>query len=529
MAAKRILFFDGHRVVAYLWNRGHVRREGEFQADPVGLEAFDGHLRRHHTSLFYLLSDVAEEGFQLEDIPNVGGRDRIALIKRRLGQYFYGTPLSVAISLGRSTEGRRDEKILFAALTRHEAFVPWLDIIHGAEIILAGIYSVPLLLADLGPKLLGLKPGEKVGRLLLVTHTRAGVRQTFFDEGKLHFSRLTQLATHSLDELAVATANESKKIYQYLVGQRQIPRGSALRTVVLAPAGEIPTFTAHCRGSADIAFEFLDLGQALRQEGVRGGDEDTRAESLLVHRLASHPPSRQFARSTDRKLFRLWQIRFALASSAWIVLAGCLLFAAKTALQWYEIRQRIELINAQSTVDGQRYQAILDALPKTDLTPENLRALMGKYDDAARRTTMMEPLLIHLGQAMAETPRIELVRLEWKITDQWESPEKVGAGATAKPASPVATPPATPPAPATQGPWGVLEVHGQLPIGLASDLRAQIDLVEQFANRLKTAEVHVVILSMPFDVEPGKPLKSRGDPASSMDAPKFTIRLGKKS
>jgi hypothetical protein len=67
---------------------------------------------------------LAEEGFQLEDLPYVQGGDRNALLQRRLSQYYYNTPLSAAISLGRAKEGRRDEKVLFAALTRVETFTP---------------------------------------------------------------------------------------------------------------------------------------------------------------------------------------------------------------------------------------------------------------------------------------------------------------------------------------------------------------------------------------------------------------------
>jgi hypothetical protein len=86
----------------------------------------------------------------------------------------------------------------------------------------------PQLLANAGP-------------VLLVTLTRGGVRQTFFDKGKLHFSRLSPLATRGLDEIGRTCANDSAKIFQYLVAQRQVPRGVPLRTVVLANAAQMPT------------------------------------------------------------------------------------------------------------------------------------------------------------------------------------------------------------------------------------------------------------------------------------------------
>ena len=147
MAAKRILLSDGAALVAHLWRAGRLKVEGEFSNEPAGLEALAAYLRKHRSSVYYLLADIAEEGFQLEDLPYVQGGDRDSLLQRRLGQYFYNTPLSLAMSLGRAKEGRRDEKILFAALTRAESFAPWLDTLRESEAILAGVFSVPLVLA----------------------------------------------------------------------------------------------------------------------------------------------------------------------------------------------------------------------------------------------------------------------------------------------------------------------------------------------------------------------------------------------
>jgi hypothetical protein len=69
MADKRILLLDGPLLTAHHWHAGHVRTEGEFSPEPVGLEALAAYLKKHRTSIFYLLADTAEEGFQLETCP----------------------------------------------------------------------------------------------------------------------------------------------------------------------------------------------------------------------------------------------------------------------------------------------------------------------------------------------------------------------------------------------------------------------------------------------------------------------------
>jgi hypothetical protein len=466
--------------------------------------------------MFYLLADLAEEGFQLEDLPYVQGGDRSALLQRRLSQYYYNTPLSSAISLGRAKEGRRDEKILFAALTRIETFTPWLDTLREAEAILAGVYSVPLVLAGFAPQLL-----SAGGPILFVSLTSGGVRQTFFDNGKLHFSRLSQLATRGLDEIGRTCAADSAKIFQYLVAQRQVPRGVPLRTVVLANAGQMPDLKEFCRNTNDLHFEFIDLAVTARQLGLKDLPADSNADNLFIHCLATKTPAQQFAPPAERRFHRLWQFRFALTSAAWVVLASCLLYAGKTALNIYELHDALDTAKSTMAGDTQRYKSILDGLPKVSVTPENLRLLIDRFDTLQKRSPGLEPLLTHLSLALNENSRIELTRLTWKITDRLDAGEK-----TAEDAKRGVIPPA---AAGSATSWMAIEIQAQLPLGLVTDQRAQIDLIEGFAARLRDKQTDVRVLSRPFDIESDKPLKSTGEKGDAQvaDVPKFSLRIAR--
>ncbi len=516
MADKRILLLDGPVLTAYHWRAGHVRAEGEFSPEAVGLEALAAYLKKHRTSICYLLADIAEEGFQLEDLPHVQGGDRNALLQRRLGQYYFNTPLSTAISLGRAETGRRDEKVLFAALTRVETFTPWLNTLREVEANLAGVYSIPLVLVECGGKLLG-----DSGPVLLVNLSRGGVRQSFFDKGKLHFSRLSPLATKSLEEVARTSANDSAKIFQYLLAQRQIPHGAPLRTVVMAHAGQIPVLEKFCQSGAELQFEFLDLPSAARKQGLKDIPVDSNADSLFIHCLAARTPAQQFAPAGHTRIHNLWKVRFAITSTAWMVLAGCLLYAGKTALNLYELRDSVEAAQVITATDTQRYQAILDSLPKAGISPDNLRALIGRFDTLQKRSPAIEPLLIDLSRALDDNPRIELASLSWKIANSLDTGEKVAAGA-----APAVAPAAAPAA----GVWSVIELNARLPLAMVSDQRAQIELIESFSTRLRNPRTDVRILSRPFDIESDKPLRSASDKGGAQlgDAPKFSLRIARR-
>jgi hypothetical protein len=76
------------------------------------------------------------------------------------------------------------------------------------------------------------------------------------------------------------------------------------------------------------------------------------------------------------------------------------------------------------TTTDKRYHAILDSLPKAGISPDNLRALIGRFDTLQKRTPPMEPLLQHLSLALNDYPRIELSSLSWKIADSIDAGEK---------------------------------------------------------------------------------------------------------
>ncbi|MBN8473557.1 hypothetical protein [Sulfuritalea sp.] len=518
MAARRILLLDGSSLTAYHWNGGRIKVEGEFSPEPVGIEAFAGYLKKHRASLFYLLADTGDEGFQLEDLPYVQGSDRAALLQRRLSQYFYNTPLATAIPLGRATGGRRDEKILFAALTRIESFTPWLEAIEAAEAMLAGVYSIPLVLAGCGPQVVGAG-----GTVLFVSLTHGGVRQSFLDGGRLHFSRLSQLATQSVEEIGRACANESAKIYQYLVAQRQLPRGTTLRTVVLAHSAQMQALQDFCHSSAELQFEFIDLSAAARKQGLKDPLNDSSADKLFIHCLITKTPPQQFAPARVTRFHKLWQIRSAITSVGWLILAGCLLYAGKSALEIKEVMDRTDTIRIATGADTQRYNGLLADLPKINLTPENLRALTGRHEALQKRMPAMTPLLTHLGRALNESPRIELVRLSWKLADVLDA----AAPAPGSAASGTSAPPAV--VPAVGAGWAILELEGQLPLVMVSDQRAQIELIENFASRLRDAKTDVRVLSRPFDIESDKPLRSASDANKAQPAaePKFSLRIAR--
>jgi hypothetical protein len=508
MPARRILLLDATRLTAYRWQMDGVQREADFAPDDDGVAAFRAYLFERRSSLFYLLADVAEESFQVEEVPFVHGRDRASMIKRKLAQYFYGTPLATAISLGRNAEGRRDERLLFSGLSGYPQFEPWLLAMRECETQLVGIYAMPMVVADtLSRQVAG------AGHALVVSVTRAGLRQTFFDRGQLRFSRLSPIATDAKEQVAQACAGETTKILQYLAGQRMIARDTALPTLILAHPADFAGIGGRCQNSDKAAFQLLDLVALCKQHGLGKPPGDSRAEALFLHALVRRTPRQQFAPPQDRHFYRLWQIRFGLRATAAGIFAVSLLVALGGALRVHQLSDQQDELAAQIELGQRHYDSALAKLPKTPLSPDDLRAVTNRSDLLARRSQGLEPALQHLSRGLDQVPKVELISLDWRLADRPDGGDATPAAAGKA---------------ATDDSYVLVDVQAQLPLAMVGDYRAQIDTVDRLAAALRTDGYEVRILAQPFETESGKVLKSDTASTARMDAPKFTFRMVEK-
>lgn len=517
MPERRLLYLDASHLGAFLWQGGSLREEERFAAGEEGVAAFGAYLRRHRTSNFSLLVDIAEEGFQSDVIPYTQGADRRAMLGRKLGQFFYGSPLAAAISLGREKSGRRDEKILFTALTQPQLIEPWLEAMRAAETQLAGVFSLPLL----GTQLLA-KIQSAPEQCLLVALTSSGVRQSFLEGGRILFSRLTPHSASTAAEAASACADESVKTYQYLLGQRLLARGTPLPVIVLTHPAHMAEFADRCRSTEYLQFRIADLHALCRSCGLKTPPQDSRSDALFLHLLAQRRPREQFAPAAELRFFRLWQIRSALTGAGAVALLGCLLFAGKQFYEGYGLRGRSGEMRALAAADAERYAAIQKTFPPMPTSTDNLRLVINRYEEIEKRSATPEPLYLSVSRGLQDAPRVDLERIDWLLS---ANPDEGAQAPDARKSAAAAVPAEKPGTPM----HAIAIVHGTLPVAMAGDQRGQLDAINGFVAALRQdAALKVTILRLPFDIESGKSLKSGGEKASEAVQPKFTVHISRR-
>jgi hypothetical protein len=526
MSDKRLLYFTANRVVLYRWAHRKLAIESSFANNEEGAAAFVTHLAGLPHSLFYLLVDIVEEDFHQENIPFVRGRDRVALLSRKLAQRYRDTSLSLALSLGYERTQRRDERMLLSAFTNNAQFQPWLEALREAEIPVVGVFSAALLAPAIAAKL-----GAKKAPLLLVTLQPAGLRQSYVENGKIRFSRLGPLeANDAADPKRVAEAfdRETTRVHQYLTATRVVAReAGAIDALLVAPPGQKARVQAAVPNMPQVRVNVIELGEAASAVGLRGYPEGSGAEALMLHLLAEHAPAEQYAGESLRQFFRLRQVRKGLVAAGAVLGAAGLLWAGVLLTQYFGLQDQIGIDQQRARVATESYARVTAGFPQLPTTPENLRVTMQKYSALTKQTAPPERLVGDVAAVLDASPRIEIDRLQWDLTanprraDAERSPGQATAGGAAAQQSGQ---------PASGQLYEVVEIEGKVLAAKASDYKGITALVNEFVERLgKRKGVEVLQTKMPFEL--GSKERLSGDIGTEKGAsvPRFTVTVARKA
>jgi hypothetical protein len=502
MSERRILYLTQHQLQAFRCEGGRCLPDGDFAAETAS-SVFVSYLKGHAQSIFTLVVNIAEEGFQQETIPYVQRSDRSAIVDRKLGQAFFGAPLSIAVSLGHEKTTRRNERLLLTALTSPAILDPWLNALRATEARVAGIHSLPSLTETLLNRLK--LPKE---RAVFVTVQDSTIRQSFIDKGRLVFSRVSPLSNSSVSGLTANLTSELARLQQYLQSQRLIARGEGIIAHVLVHP-QVRAALDPEQAPNGIRVNPIDLHQAANRIGLKDLPDDSRAQNLYLQIAAKLPPVDQFAPLALRKPYILWRVGKAMQAFGAITALSCGMYAGKLHLDEMRVRDKAQELNLVAADKERRYQSVLSTFPPMPLGNDTLRQVVDRLETIQKSDRTPDPMLRHLARALDRVPQIELAQIDWQGLPA-NQPAEVQK-------------PSTPPAAADES----LLVRGTISVGRNSTPRQLVDALDQFLDQLRSnPALEVAVLKQPFDTTSAKMLTSGEGNEGASDKPReFELRL----
>ncbi|MCW5626908.1 MAG: hypothetical protein KIT73_19485, partial [Burkholderiales bacterium] len=177
MTAAILICVSALGVSAARWS-GKLTNCRRFDDDEAGHAGFAAWLRGVRAAPVSLMVDMVDEDYRFETLPHTSGRDRKALVERKLKQLYRSTPYYAATLQTHEKGKRREDRFLYSALTAPETLAPWLAAIEARNLPVRGVYALPTVTAA-AARLLKLEQPN----LLVVSKHLAGLRQTFLKNG----------------------------------------------------------------------------------------------------------------------------------------------------------------------------------------------------------------------------------------------------------------------------------------------------------------------------------------------------------
>jgi len=528
---RHFLYLTNSRLVSMVTRGKHIAMRREFAASSAGAAQFDQHLASLAGAPVYLFTDLAEEDFRLDTVPHVGARDREAIMGRKLVQMFRNTPFRHAVVQGREAEGRRDDRVFYTAITNPEVLRPWLEAIERRHAPLAGIYSAAVFSSVMLDELDLLFP-----HTLLVTFTPGGaMRQTYFRDREIKFSRLTPIDPEEGQSLGTLISEETTRTWQYLDSLRHFAEEDRLEVCVMLHPTDRAVVQPALRDFAQIQHHILDIEQVAAKLGLRPAPLGSTCEEIFVHLFLLRPGQNHFASPEMRRFDTLRRAKAGIlrfAGAAVLASLGWGAWNLQQALQKSDVDQRVA--QQIQTLNGE-YDAITRSLPSFGVGGSTMRDAVSFYNASIRGFPQVTDFAVALSGVLARHPGVRLAQLAWIATDDANatpvlrkvaSSEGMPVTATGTPVAPVKAADAAAQGTFSSGRYEVAVIEGTVRVPI-NDFRGALDAVGRLASDLSAMPgTSAAIVESPLDLRTSAQIHGRHEGAEpdTME-PRFVLRV----
>jgi len=531
--SRHFLYLTNARLVSITTRGKRIVMRREFAVSGAGAAQFERYLAALADVPTHIFTDLTEEDFRLDTVPHVGARDREAIVERKLTQMFRNVPYRHAQLQGRESEGRRDDRVLYTAVTNPEVLRPWLEVIERLKIPLAGIHSAAVFSAVLLEELDLAFP-----HTLLVTFTPGeAMRQTYLREREIKFSRLTPVDLEPGQTLGGMIAEETTRTWQYLDSLRHFATDDRLEVCVMIHPGERAAVQPELRDFAQIQYRVLDIHQVSAKLGLKPPPLGSSAEEVMVHLFLLRPAENHYASAELRRYSTLRRARIAVNQAGATVIAASLLWSAWNVAGIFKANDADSAQARQIASLSREYDDITRDLPTFGVGGATMRDAVTFYNGSIRSFPAMAEFVRPLASVLQGYESVRLTQLAWQATDNEKAlpampatPPRVQPPVQAVPKAGEVVAPRAPAdetnPPFAGGRYEVALLEGTIRVA-NNDFRGALGEVERLASDIaRLPGFRADVVDSPLDTRTSQSLQGRhSEREPAVMEPRFTLRL----
>lgn len=390
-----------------------VGRESFALAD-LNSPEFDAYLASHKQTPAYLVTDLIEEDFRLDTIPHLSGGDQAAIIERKLGQLYRASSFRHAIVQGREEDGRRDDRVFLHAVTNADVIKPVLTLLEKHTVPLEGVYSSAVLS---GRVLKELDIGFPHTMLVTIVPD-FGLRQTYFRDKQIKFSRMTPIIYDESRSVGQLIAAETSRTWQYLDSLRFFSADDSLEVCMLGHDRDRAMMQEAIRSFPMLRFRFIDINDAAHKLKISPAPTSSHAEEILCHLYSRGRIENHFAAKEDTRYSTFRRARIALYGVTAAVLAAGAVGGAFNIFKANQIGKEIDARFKQARSLQGEYQSVLMSMRAQKMATDTVRDTSTFFNSQVRPLPATPGVMLkQIAPVLNGFPLVTVNQITWGVSN----------------------------------------------------------------------------------------------------------------
>lgn len=408
-STRRALFVGSDKVSVYHWVNNNIGNSYLFDASVEGFENFGRYLSEVANDPMYVLLDTPVEEYRLDTIPHVFGADRKALIGRKQDRAFRGTPYLYSEVQGREESGRRDDNIMLSAITSPDVITPWLKVLEANKIPVAGLITVPLLLQEIK----NIVPDMQDNALVFSLQSIGGLRQSFFRDKSLKFSRLVKMPRYGTQHYPPILSEELDKIRRYVTTAHLADDKKPLDIYFFGNQELLTELGKEHINSAQVRYHLLDTGDLAKECGFEQQTETPFSDKYFIYHLLKNKCKNRFAGNKDLRYFQMNQMNKSLRVASFLFMMSGIIWGGMNVLEGLTYRQQKKSDAAKADFYQVRYEVARERISALPVDPADLSTVVDAKNVLEKYQADPVDMFRLISKGLEGFPEIQISNIQW--------------------------------------------------------------------------------------------------------------------
>ncbi len=410
---KRIALIAADGLSVFVLYKGQLHHDAKFSDEDYGHDNFRNYLAERQPTPITLLVDSVAEDFLVESLPHVSYYDRKGFLNRKAEGHFRGLEYRSSSIVGREPDGRKNDKVLFSALTKNQIIEPWIRVLLQEEIPIQGITTPAFALCKVAEhyNLLSKRAA------LIVNWEKTGIRQTFVANKRMMFSRLSQVSGYGdSSDLAAEIIDTCVQTKDYIERIGLLKFDQSLDLHIITPQlGDDDFNNLNGAGSFFVVRHYRPTD--LMSADAFHGDEEAKTGVLLCLEwgVRTGQLSNRYAPPAVRRFYDLGRVRriIGVTALAFLLISAGLSFPLM--LDSFESRSRIAALQLQIEPIRVQYDSLTAQFPETPIPSEAMELAVRNYELISSQVQNPVDLMQQVSTVVARFPTVQLSSLRWRL------------------------------------------------------------------------------------------------------------------